>query len=96
LIELGDKLKAVILGISHFNKNTIGRDPLERVTGSIAFGALARVVLATAKIIDLAGEQKRLFVRAKSNNRPDNGGYYYEIEQITLENYPGVLSSKII
>jgi len=96
LIELGDKLKAVILGISHFNKNTIGRDPLERVTGSIAFGALARVVLATAKITDLAGEQKRLFVRAKSNNGPDNGGYYYEIEQITLENYPGVLSSKII
>jgi len=96
LIELGDKLKSVILGISHFNKNTIGRDPLERVTGSIAFGALARVVLATAKITDPAGEQKRLLVRAKSNNGPDSGGYYYQIEQISLENYSSVLSSKIV
>ena len=96
LIELGDKLKAVVLGISHFNKNTAGQDPLERVTGSIAFGALARIVLATAKITDAAAEPKRLLVRAKSNNGPDSGGYHYQIEQITLDNYPDVLSSKII
>ncbi len=96
LVELGDKLKAVILGISHFNKGTLGRDPLERVTGSIAFGALARVVLATAKVTDKNGQLKRLFVRAKSNNGPDDGGYQYQIEQIELPNYQGVFSSKVI
>ena len=96
LVDLGDKLKAVILGISHFNKGSLGRDPLERVTGSIAFGALARVVLATAKVIDKTGQSKRLFVRTKSNNGPDGGGYQYEIEQVELANYEGVFSSKII
>lgn len=96
LIELGEKLKAAIIGITHFNKGTIVRDPLERVTGSIAFGALARVVLATAKITEPGGHQKRLFVRAKSNHGPDGDGYQYRIDQIELPNYQGVISSKII
>lgn len=95
LIDLGDKLKAAIIGITHFNKGTIVRDPLERVTGSIAFGALARVVLATAKIAEPNGQQKRLFVRAKSNNGPDGDGFQYRIDQIKLLNYQGVVSSKI-
>ena len=96
LIELGDKLKAVIIGISHFNKNVIGCDHLERAIKSIACGTLTGVVLATTKIIDPRGKQKRLFMRAKSNHGIDSRGYYYKIEQISLENYPDVLSSKII
>jgi putative DNA primase/helicase len=96
LIDLGDKLKAAIIGITHFNKGTLVRDPLERVTGSIAFGALARVVLATAKITDINGQEKRLFVRAKSNNGPDGDGFQYQIEQIELEDYLGVFSSLVI
>jgi putative DNA primase/helicase len=96
LVELGHKLKAVILRISHFTKGTIGQDPLERVTGSIAFGAMARVVLATAKVTEPDGNLKRLLVRAKSNNGPDNDGYYYQIKQIELADYPGVSSSQVI
>ena len=96
LVDLGDKLKAVILGISHFNKASIGREPLERVTGSIAFGALARVVLATAKVIDKTGQPKRILVRIKSNNGPDGGGYYYQIEQVELASHQGVFSSQVI
>lgn len=96
LIELGDKLKAAIIGITHFNKGTIVKDPLERVTGSIAFGALARLVLATAKITEPNGQIKRLLVRAKSNNGPDGDGFQYRIDQIELPNYEGVVSSKII
>jgi len=96
LIELGEKLKAVILGISHFSKGSTGRDPLERVNGSIAFGALARVVLATAKITDPNGSSTRLFVRTKSNHGPDGGAFHYQIEQIELAEYPGVISSQVI
>jgi putative DNA primase/helicase len=96
LVELGEKLKAVILGISHFSKGTLARDPLERVTGSIAFGALARVVLATAKMTDPNGQEKRVLVRTKSNHGLDGGGYNYHIEQRELEGYPGVFSSQII
>lgn len=96
LIELGEKLKAVILGISHFSKGSAGRDPLERVNGSIAFGALARVVLATANITDPNGSSTRLFVRTKSNHGPDGGASHYQIEQIELVEYPGVISSQVI
>ncbi len=97
LIELGKKLKAVILGISHFSKGgNLPREPLERVTGSIAFGALARVVLATAKIADPNGEEKRVLVRAKSNHGPDGGGYHYHIEQRELEAHQNVFGSQII
>jgi putative DNA primase/helicase len=97
LVELGQKLKAVILGISHFNKGSaLTRDPLERVTGSIAFGALARIVLVTAKLTDVNGNVKRILIRAKSNNGPDGGGYHYQIEQAKLTGYEDIFSSKII
>ena len=85
LVELGRKLNAAVLGISHFNKGTLTRDPLERVTGSIAFGALARLVFATGKITDENGVQRRILVRAKSNNGPDGDGYYYQIEQVKYQ-----------
>lgn len=96
LVELASKLQCVILGITHFSKGTLGRDPLERVIGSIAFTALARMVLVAAHIVDKNGALKRLLVRAKSNNGPDGDGYYYQLEQVTLSQHPGVLSSQII
>jgi len=96
LVDLGHKLGSVILGISHFTKGTSGRDPIERVTGSIAFSALARVVLAAANVTDKNKQVKQLFVRAKSNNGPNGGGYHYQIEQVELTNYQGLLSSRVI
>ena len=42
-------MRCALLGITHFSKGTGGRDPVERLTGSLAFGALARVVLIAAK-----------------------------------------------
>lgn len=65
---MGEKLKTAVLGISHFSKGTLARDPIERVTGSIAFGALSRMLLATAKMTDPNGQEKRVLVRAKSNH----------------------------
>jgi len=35
LVDLGERTGCAILGISHFSKGTAGRDPVERVTGSI-------------------------------------------------------------
>lgn len=76
LVDLGARLGAAILGISHFSKGTTGRDPLERVTGSVAFGAIARIVLVAAN-----GDDGRLLARAKSNIGPDGGGFGYVLEQ---------------
>lgn len=76
MVNLGRRLQCAVLGISHFSKGTSGREPVERVTGSVAFGALARIVLVTAKGEDGA----RLLARAKSNIGPDGGGFGYSLE----------------
>jgi hypothetical protein len=87
LVELAMVVRCVVLGVSHFTKGTMGRDPVERVTGSLAFAALARVVLATAKLS--AGESGgRVLARAKNNLGPDAGGFSYELEPLELAAHP--------
>jgi putative DNA primase/helicase len=71
LVELAEITHSVALGITHFSKNTAGKHPLERVTGSHAFGAAARVVIACAKTENL----DRILVRVKNNLGPDGGGF---------------------
>ena len=92
LVDLGAMLGCAVLGISHFSKGTAGRDPTERVTGSIAFAALARIVLATAKG---EGDEPRILARAKSNIGPDGGGMTYTIGLIDVPGFPGVTASRI-
>lgn len=97
LVDLGQECQCAILGISHFSKGTGGKDPVERVTGSIAFGALARIVLATAKVEDDSlPEGTRLFARAKSNIGSDTGGWYYRMNTITLKQDPDILTTEIL
>lgn len=86
LVDIGAGLGCAVLGISHFSKGSSGRDPTERVTGSVAFGAVARVVLVAAKVKQAEGD-RRIFARAKSNIGPDEGGFSYELVQ---EEVPGV------
>lgn len=95
LVDFGQRTNCAILGISHFSKGTEGRNPLERVTGSLAFGALARIVLATAKISN--GEtSKRIFCRAKSNIGLDGDGFEYDIQQTELKDHAGIFTSYAI
>lgn len=77
VVDLAAELDCAVLGITHLSKNTGGREPLDRVAGSIAFGAVARVVLATVKPADI--EAPRRLVRAKSNLGPDTGGFEYTL-----------------
>lgn len=87
LVDLAMTRKIAVLGITHFSKSTAGRDPVERVTGSIAFGALARIVLAAAKLPEEQGGG-RILARGKSNIGRDDGGFRYDLE--VLEVQPGV------
>lgn len=80
VLNLALALRCTVIGISHFTKGSAGQDPLERVTGSLAFGAVARVVFAAAKARDVEGNERRVFVRAKSNIGPDGGGFVYELK----------------
>ena len=67
LVDMAARLQAAVLGITHMSKGVVGKDPTSRVIGSIAFTALARVVLLAGKMAMHDGESKRVIVRGKSN-----------------------------
>jgi hypothetical protein len=96
VVELASALDCAVLGISHFTKGTAGRDPVERVTGSLAFGALARLILGAAKIKEDDGTERRLLARAKSNIGPDGGGFSYALEQIPVHGHPDISASRVV
>lgn len=97
MVNLAERIGAAVLGITHFSKGSAGRDPLERVTGSIAFGALARIVMVTAKQPAEDGEGvKRLLARAKSNIGPDGGGFGYDLEQTTIQTAHGSMDASAV
>jgi len=98
LADLAASMRCALLGITHFSKGTGGRDPVERLTGSLAFGALARVVLVAAKHQEEGadGQVKRLFLRAKSNIGPDDGGFEYDLHQAELKIHSGIFASSVL
>jgi putative DNA primase/helicase len=84
LIDFVAETRIMGLGITHFTKGTADRDPIERVTGSLAFTAVPRVVLAA--VSDQEGKQRRL-VRVASNIGPSGGGIEYLLTQEPLDGY---------
>ncbi len=97
LVDIASRHRCALLGITHFTKGTAGREPVERITGSLAFGALARLVLVTAKAEAKDGEPARRFLaRAKSNIGPDGGGFAYDLEQCEVQGHAGVEASRVL
>lgn len=93
LVDLAASIGAGLVGISHFSKGGQGQDPASRVVGSVAFTAVARVVLVAAKVRGDDGEDRRILARGKSNIGPDDGGFEYSIAQV--EALPGIQASRI-
>jgi len=87
-------LTAQSFGITHLGKGSNGRDPAERVIGSIAFTAVARVVMLATKNEDPAADYPRMLVRAKSNIGPDDGGFGYDLQNCEIRN--GIFTSRVI
>jgi len=96
IVDLAGNLGCAVLGISHFTKGTAGRDPLERVTGSLAFGAFARLVWATIKPGKDADDQKRRLIRTKSNIGHDGGGFEYDLAQTVVPGHSDLYASCIL
>jgi len=92
LVDLAAEEGVAVLGISHFSKATKGREPLERVTGSLAFGALARIVMVCSKQTET---DARVFCRAKSNIGADNGGFEYLVLQSALPGNNTIVNSHV-
>lgn len=84
LVDCAGELGGALIGVTHFSKGTAGRTPLERVIGSQAFGALARIVFAAAVNDGDEDGPERIFVRAKSNIGPSGGGFGYSLRVASL------------
>ena len=86
LVELAEELNVAVIGIHHLSKGTQGRDPLERLTGSLAFGAVSR----GAMIAVMSGDQsKARLVRVKNSLGIAGGGIDYTIEPHEITNNKG-------
>jgi putative DNA primase/helicase len=94
LLHLAERRGCAVLGITHFTKGTTGADPLERVTGSLAFGAVPRVVLVAAKNHGTEGPP-RVLARAKVSIGADGGGFAYAVEEARIVEPVEITTSKI-
>ncbi len=81
VVDFAGVHNCAVIGITHFAKGGAGKSPQERVIGSQAFGALARMVLVAAK--EESGD-RRVLARAKSNIAPDDGGVSYHLELVSI------------
>lgn len=81
VVDLAAACDFSVLGITHFSKGGQGDDPTQRVIGSVAFSAVARVVLVAAKV-HRDGEDVRVLARSKSNIGSDEGGFEYHLDEV--------------
>lgn len=84
------------LGVHHFTKNTAGGNPLDRVSGSLAFHALPRCVLVAARDQNGGQNARRALMRAKVSNGPDWGGFDYTLDQRPLDDYPDIEAQRVM
>lgn len=87
LVTFAEQANCAILGLTHVNKGSKKKDPLERVNGSTAIAALARLVWITAcDESDRAGDgvPRSILVRAKSNLGPIENGLSYHVETVDI------------
>ena len=86
VVDMASARNIAVLGITHFRKGSSATDPAERVIGSQAFVALARMVLVASKVEDPEGSKlTRILARAKSNISADDGGFEFDLEQYEVK-----------
>nr|WP_255679650.1 AAA family ATPase [Methylocystis sp. WRRC1] len=90
VVDLAERHGVAVLGIVHFSKGTQGRNVMERINGSLAFGALARIVLICAVEEKEDGSRRCMFLRGPSNIGPTGGGWTYEIIESAVPGHDGI------
>lgn len=81
LVDLAARYNCSVAGITHLSKNSQSKDPLDRILGSQAFGAVARVVILMGRTADA---DQCAFGVVKTNIGKPYGGFFYRIEQATV------------
>jgi putative DNA primase/helicase len=95
LVTLAERTHAAVIGVHHLTKRTEGADPVDRVSGSLAFGAGPRVVLLSALDHKTAGEPCGVLMRAKNNLGPSHGGYHFAASTGPLAERPNISAQRI-
>lgn len=89
LVRMADRTGCAVVGLAHFNKSA-SPDPLTLITGSRAFSAVARAVLAVAR--DDEGEDGSCVISQAKNNlgRLDLPSLGYRIESASIPTDDGM------
>lgn len=82
IVDFASETNCAVLGISHFGKNTQGRNSAERILGSTAFKDFARTALVAVQHPETGD---CAFARAKTNLAANTGGFSYRMEQLHLQ-----------
>lgn len=92
LVRMAESVGCAVVGITHFSKGTQGKDVVERVTGSHAWAAVARVVFAAVEDKEESGSY--VFSRVKCNIAPLNGAIRYSCKVVELDQ--GIKVTRIV
>ena len=96
LVDLAERTPTGVLGVHHLTKRSEGADPVDRVSGSLAYGAGPRVVILSALDNKSAGEPSGVLTRAKSNIGSSHGGFEFAAETRPLADHPGIAARRIL
>ena len=90
--KFAERHDLAVLMITHFLKrhNSSGSGVLDRVHGSQAWGAVARMVLAVDSL-----KGGKTLMRAKSNLGPNEGGWTYDLEQVSDGLPKGITATRL-
>jgi putative DNA primase/helicase len=94
LVDFAKEFDCAVVGITHFTKGTTGKDPVSRVTGSLAFGALARIVMIATK--NKQGEPERMLLMAKNNLTDKRLHFGYSVIGSPLYENPEIIASRVV
>lgn len=91
IADLAAECGFAVLGITHYAKDTKGKNPAERIIGSQAFAAFARMCWG---VVQNPETGERVFTRVKTNISSSNGGFYYSLDEVWPA--PGIQASRVV
>ncbi|MFL9863222.1 AAA family ATPase [Paraburkholderia fungorum] len=89
LLDLGTVHDCAIFGITHFSKGSKASAPIDRILGSQAFGAAARMILIAGKD---ESSDRRILAKSKCNIAIESGAFEYIIDVV---DEGGIPSSRV-
>jgi putative DNA primase/helicase len=94
VVDLAARTQAAVIGIHHLTKRSEGADLLDRISGSLAFGAAPRSALLSV-VQKTASGPRGVLTKVKISNGKEWGGYDFTAETRPLDDDPSVSGQRI-